>query len=106
MLEISEMTIGDYGSVRTLLTTPGLTLRTADSLESTKRYLERNPGLSFIARSDGQIVGCVMCGHDGRRGYLQHLAVEPALRRLGIGRMLVDRCLSALQGPGNRQDPP
>ena len=64
--------------------------------------LWRNPGLSFVARADGVLVGAVLCGHDGRRGYLHHLAVAPAHRRLGIGRRLVARCLSALA----RQDIP
>lgn len=58
--------------------TPGVTFRQADSKEAAKRYLERNPGLSFAAVADNEIIGCVMCGHDGPRGYLQHLVVKPA----------------------------
>lgn len=94
---ISAMSIADYEEVRTLLRTmPGVTWRAADARHALERYLVRNPGLSFVARSEAQLVGCVMCGHDGRRGYLQHLAVDPAYRSGGIGRQLVRRCLEAV----------
>ena len=98
------MQIGDYDPVIALMrATPGVSLRDADSREATARYLERNPGLSFVAEIDAGIVGCLMCGHDGRRGYLQHLVVLPAHRRLGIGRALVERCLTALDALGIRK---
>ena len=41
-----------------------------------------------------------MCGHDGRRGYLQHLLVLPEYRRQGIANALVERCLSSLENLG------
>ncbi len=98
---IREMTISDYDAIRALLSSvPGVTLRSADSREKTQRYLERNPGLSFVAVAGARIVGCVMCGHDGRRGYLQHLAADPTLRRRGIGAALVERSLAALERLG------
>jgi N-acetylglutamate synthase len=53
-----------------------------------------------VARADGRIVGCVMSGHDGRRGYLQHLAVDPACRLKEIGQALVQRCLDGLKMAG------
>ncbi|NSW54110.1 MAG: GNAT family N-acetyltransferase [Anaerolineae bacterium] len=46
------------------------------------------------------IIGCVMAGHDGRRGYLQHLVVLPEYRRQGIGAALVHTCLAALAQQG------
>jgi putative acetyltransferase len=52
--------------------------------------------LSAIAESDGEIVGAVLCGHDGRRGYLHHLAVAATYRRRGIARRLVEHCFSRL----------
>ena len=74
-MNIREMTIDDYNVVMSLLrTTSGVRLRDADSREAIMRYLQRNPGLSFVAFVDEHLAGCVMCGHDGRRGYLQHLA--------------------------------
>jgi N-acetylglutamate synthase len=71
-----------------------------DSREGIVGYLERNPGLSFVVRREGRIIGAVLCGHDGRRGYLHHLAVAPDCRRQGIGRALVDACLAALGSLG------
>jgi len=95
------MTIEDYDAVIELMKrTPGVTFRDADSREATQRYLERNPGLSFVATVDGEIAGCLMSGHDGRRGYLQHLVVEPAHRRKGMANALVERCLDELERHG------
>jgi N-acetylglutamate synthase len=100
-MDIRSMTIEDYDPVIELLTaTSGVRLRDADSREATARYLERNPGLSFVAFVEGVIAGCVMCGHDGRRGYLQHLAVSQPHRRLGIGSALVEACLAKLESLG------
>lgn len=100
-MKMREMTIADYSEVMSLLQgASGVRLRDADSREATERYLARNAGLSFVAVEDGQLIGCVMCGHDGRRGYLQHLAVAPSHRRQGIGSALVAGCVSALEGHG------
>ena len=97
-VQITEMTMADYDAAFALLSaTPGIGLRVADSREGIERYLARNPGLSFVAQADGYVVGCVMSGHDGRRGYLRHLAVDPNLRLRGVGSALVARCLDALK---------
>lgn len=101
MHAIRTMGIADYGAVIALMQqTPGISLRDADSSEATVRYLERNPGLSFVCETDQRLIGCVMCGHDGRRGYLQHLVVLPAYRRRGIANMLVENCLAELEKLG------
>ena len=98
---IRTMTIADYKVVMQLIKqTPGITVREADSQDSTARYLQRNPNLSFVCEGDGQIVGCIMSGHDGRRGYLQHLIVLPAHRRKGIANALVASCLGELEKLG------
>jgi ribosomal protein S18 acetylase RimI-like enzyme len=97
LLQIRTMTIDDYDAVSELMNqTPGVSVREADSRESVVRYLDRNPGLSFVACLNTTVVGCVMSGHDGRRGYLQHLLVLPEHRRQGIGSTLVEHCLDAL----------
>jgi N-acetylglutamate synthase len=67
-----------------------------DSRRGIARYLKRNPGCSFVACAGDAIVGAVLSGHDGRRGYLHHLAVAPPHRGLGVGKALVLRCLQAL----------
>ena len=95
------MTIEDYDDIIDMFkTTPGITFREADSKSSTQKYLERNPGLSFVATVEGCIIGCVMCGHDGRRGYLQHLVVKPENRHQGIGKALVRACIDSLEKIG------
>ncbi|CAH0292590.1 MULTISPECIES: GNAT family N-acetyltransferase [unclassified Pseudomonas] len=101
MFSIRAMTLDDYDTVIELMrATPGISLRDADSRESTARYLARNPGMSFVAEIGGVLCGCVMSGHDGRRGYLQHLLVLPEYRRQGIAKALVGRCLTSLEAAG------
>jgi len=95
------MQISDYQPVIQLWRNcEGLSLRDADSRDGIEKYLERNPGLSFVAEDDAQIFGSIMAGHDGKRGYIQHLAVDPALRKRGIATKLVDLCLDALKSRG------
>ncbi len=101
---IREMTMADYDAAMALWQrTEGMGLRPADAPEHIARYLARNPGLSFVAMDGDHLVGTVLCGHDGRRGYLQHLAVEQAYRGQGIGRALVERVLHALRDAGIRK---
>jgi ribosomal protein S18 acetylase RimI-like enzyme len=78
----------------------GIGLSDADSRANIQSYLERNPGMSFLAQADGRIVGAILAGHDGRRGYIHHLAVHPDFRRHGLGRQLVGRCLEVLEKAG------
>jgi ribosomal protein S18 acetylase RimI-like enzyme len=100
-MDIRPMVLNDYEQLLTLMQgTPGVSLRSADSREAIGRYLERNPDLSVVAEVDNRIVGCIFAGHDGRRGYLYHLVVEPASRRLGIGSALVFRALEGLAAEG------
>ena len=101
MPTLRTMTPADYDAVLALMqTTPGISLRDADSREATERYLVRNPGLSCVAEAEGRLIACVMCGHDGRGGYLQHLLVLPDYRRQGIAQALTQRCLDGLQSLG------
>jgi putative acetyltransferase len=100
-IAIRDMGIEDYESVYHLWrSVEGIGLSDADSKEGIKRFLERNPGLSFVATDGAQIVGAALCGHDGRRGYIHHLAVINTYRRQGIGKSLVGRCMYALMRIG------
>ena len=94
---IRSMSIEDFDDITTLWTsTEGLSLSEDDTRDRLSVYLSRNQGLSFVAFIDDQIVGTVLCGHDGRRGVLRHLAVAEHCRGSGIARELVSRSIAAL----------
>lgn len=100
-IDIEEMRIDDYDEVlRLWRASEGVSLQAADSREGIERYLARNPGMCFTAREDGRVVGAVLSGHDGRRGYLHHLAVATEARGRGIASELVRRCREALLAEG------
>ena len=93
--------IEDYDAVIALWRrTEGVGLNESDTRPAIAAYLRRNPRFSFVAEKDGRIVGAVLCGHDGRRGYLHHLAVAKRHRQRGIGRQLVNACLAKLRKAG------
>lgn len=69
----------------------------SDSPQKLTQFLERNPGFSFVAIDHDQLVATILCGHDGRRGYIHHLAVATSHRRAGLGRMLLQRSLNRLK---------
>jgi putative acetyltransferase len=96
------MEIGDYGQAAVLWQqTEGIGLDESDTEEAVRSYLERNPGISAVAvDEDGQIIGTVLCGHEGRRGYLHHLAVARGHRRQGMARRLLDFCFARLAEAG------
>lgn len=95
------MQISDYDAVLQLWRRcEGISLRDADSRAGIAGYLDRNPGLSFVAEDGARIVGSIMAGHDGKRGYIQHLATDESLRKRGIATTLVERCLAALKAQG------
>jgi N-acetylglutamate synthase len=100
-IEICPFTMAAYDGVFALWQQcEGVGLSEADARENIEAYLRRNPGMSFVATDRGAVVGAVLCGHDGRRGYIHHLAVHPESRRRSVGRRLVQQCLRALQNEG------
>lgn len=102
---IRKMTIDDYDSVYDLwLNTPGMGLNDLDdSRQGIERYLRRNPEACFVAEKDNKIIGVILCGNDGRRGYIHHTAVAEAERNNGVGTALVDAAVNALKREGIRK---
>jgi putative acetyltransferase len=100
-LRLREMTPDDCEAAAAIWReSEGVRLTEVDTPEAIGRYLRRNPGLSLVAERGGRVVGTVLGGHDGRRGYLHHLAVHPSCRRRGIGAALVRECMNRLHAAG------
>ncbi len=92
----------DYAAVRKLWETagPGINLSPSDEPQEILKKLERDPDLFLVAEQDGQLLGTVLGGFDGRRGMVYHLAVAPAYRQQGLGRALMDELELRLQAKG------
>lgn len=100
-MQLREATPADHAALHALWAdTPGIQLRAEDACAPFCAYLARNPGLSLLAEADGAIVGSLLAGHDGRRGYLQHLAVACGYRRRGIASALIAAVLQRLAVQG------
>jgi ribosomal protein S18 acetylase RimI-like enzyme len=100
-VEIVDFSADDYDEAIALWKRcEGIGLSDADEREPLTAFLLKNPGLNFVAKEDGTIVGTCLCGSDGRRGYLYNLAVDPVQRRKGIGRILAQKALQALAAQG------
>lgn len=96
---IERMKIDDYDEIHQLWSnTSGITLRTIDdSKEGIKRFLKRNPKNNFICRINGKIIGTILCGHDGRKGFIYHTVVNKNNRGRGIGKKLVENAIISLK---------
>jgi len=101
-MKIRKMTIDDYEGIYQLwISTPGMGMRSVDdSKEGIAKYLNRNPETCFIAESENKIIGVILSGHDGRRGYIHHTAVNLTNRMQGIGRALVNAATESLKDQG------
>lgn len=78
----------------------GVRLSALDDRAGFERFLARNVGFSQTARINGALAAAVLAGHDGRIGYLHHVAVAPPFRRHGLGRTIVGRCLDRFREAG------
>ncbi len=101
-MKIRIMHISDYEQVYQLwLSCAGMGLNHLDdSKEGIERFLNRNPETCFVAETEQTIVGVMIAGNDGRRGYIYHTAVHPDYRHQGIATRLVDRVMEALKASG------
>jgi ribosomal protein S18 acetylase RimI-like enzyme len=101
---IRLFTLADYPALFALWNSlPGFNqgLRSIDDSEAgIAKFLQRNPNTCFVAEEDGKIVGGILAGHDGRRGYIYHAFVHPDFQRQGIGKLLADSACEALKAEG------
>lgn len=99
---IRLMTIEDYEKVYQLwLSCSGMGLNNLDdSKDGIAKYLDRNPDTCFVAEKSDEIIGVIISGHDGRRGFIYHTAVNPEYRNQGIAKMLVEAAMDALKANG------
>ena len=101
-MEMRNMRLDDYDNVYALwLSCPGMGLNNLDdSREGIAKYLAWDPDTCFVAVEQDCIIGAILTGHDGRRGYISHTAVSPSYQRQGIGRQMVETALNALKAQG------
>jgi len=100
-LDTREFFTDDYdAAIRLWRRVEGLEIAEGDDREGLAQFLRRNRGLSRVAIDGAAIVGVALCGHDGRRGHVYHLAVDPAYQRCGLGKRLLDECLNGLRSAG------
>lgn len=99
---IQVMSIDDYPCLFSLWqNTPNMGLRSLDdSKEGIFLFLKRNPNTSFVAYEDNKLAGAILCGHDGRRGYIYHTVVLPEYRQRGIASSLIEAAVNALREEG------
>jgi len=100
-IKTREFSISDYDAALELWQrVEGLEIAEGDDREGIAYFLARNPGLSRVATDGTAMVGVALCGHDGRRGYIYHLAVDPAYQSRGLGKCLMDESLDGLRQLG------
>jgi len=99
--KIRTMHITDYRQALDLWESlPGMGLSSADNELNISKFLETNPTSCFVAIKKSRLIGAVLGGSDGRRGYIYHLAVKECEQGKGIGKQLVTLCLNALKNLG------
>lgn len=98
-MKIRTMKITDYEKVYTLwMSCKNMGFNDIDdSKEGIARFLERNPNTSFVAIENDELLGIILGGHDGRRGYIYHMSVAEHHRKKGIGSSLVKKCLESFK---------
>ncbi len=101
-MKIRVMEISDYEKVYALwMSCKNMGFNNLDdSKEGIEKFLKRNPDTSFVAVEGDAVVGIVLAGHDGRRGYVYHMSVAEDYREQGIGTQLMSHCEEALKREG------
>ncbi len=98
-LIVEKMRVDDYEEIHKIWSNSnGVTLRAIDdSREGIGRFLKRNPNNSLICRLNKKIIGGILCGHDGRKGFIYHTVVKDKYRGSGVGKKLVEDAIKSLK---------
>ncbi len=101
-----DVTLGaeDYDAIRALWEEAGLHIRPfgRDSRAQFAAQMARGCQTVLGVRADGRLVGVVVATHDGRKGWINRLAVHPNYRRRGLARHLIAQAEAALRAQGMR----
>jgi ribosomal protein S18 acetylase RimI-like enzyme len=103
MFEYSEMNIKHFDEAYEIWKqSEEVALTIGDTKESFEKYLSRNPGMSYVCidKNSDSVIGTILCGHDGRRGFIYHLTVKKEFRGKSIGKTLLEKSISALKAEG------
>lgn len=100
-IEIKSLEIDFYDEIISLWKKDiNIRLSEADSKPNILRFIQRNPETCFVIIGNKKVVGTILCGHDGRRGYFHHLYLDEAYRSKGLGKKLVDMSIAKLKEMG------
>ncbi len=96
---VRKMTMDDYAKVHELwMNIHKFGIRSIDdSKDGIQRFLTRNPDTSVVAVSNGELIGSILCGHDGRTASFYHVCVKEEFRNQGVGKTMVMHCMKALE---------
>ncbi len=99
-MKIEKFTMESYENVVQLWRKSGISVGSTDTREELERMLQRNPNLFLIGKVNNRIIGVVIGGFDGRRGYVHHLAVDPDYQKKGYGKMIMDELIEKFRKIG------
>lgn len=99
---VRTLTEGDLAHVPRVWVESGLPYRPKgrDAPEGLREQLRRDPDLFLGAFAGDDMIGVAIATDDGRKGWINRLAVLPGYRRMGVGRALIDACEAALRRRG------
>lgn len=99
-MRIEKYSNKSYIEVIELWKKTGISVSSSDTKEELEKMYNRNPQLFLLGKMKEKVVGVVMGGFDGRRGYLHHLAIDPEYQKKGYGRLMVDNLIKKFRKLG------
>ncbi|MFW9947394.1 MAG: GNAT family N-acetyltransferase [Candidatus Odinarchaeota archaeon] len=96
-MKIENFSLQFYEDVVDIWKKTGISITSSDTKDQLIVMLDRNPDLCLIAKIDDKVIGVVMGGFDGRRGYVHHLAIHPEYQKRGYGKLIMDELIERLK---------